>query len=44
MCCPLIFCRNETMNGAEGPNKMPIFIKERTERWHDKRVKRMSAI
>jgi hypothetical protein len=24
MCCPLIFCRNETMNRAEGPNNAKI--------------------
>jgi hypothetical protein len=23
MCCPLILYREETMRGAEGPNKMP---------------------
>jgi hypothetical protein len=23
MCCPLILCREETMRGAEGLNKIP---------------------
>ena len=40
MCCPLIFCRNETMNGAEGPNKMPRFTKERRKRCHHKRMRK----
>ena len=40
MCCPLIFCMNETMNGAEGPNKMPRFTKERRKRWHHKRMRK----
>jgi len=31
---------NETMNGAEGPNKMPRFTKERRKRWHDKRIRK----
>jgi len=32
--------RNETMRGAEGPNKMPRFTKERTKRWHHKRMRK----
>jgi len=28
------------MNGAEGPNKMPRFTKERTKRWHHKRMRK----
>ena len=31
---------NETMNGAEGPNKMPRFTKERRKRWHHKRMRK----
>jgi hypothetical protein len=40
MCCPLIFCRNKIISGAEGPNEMPRSTKERTKRWHDKRIKK----
>jgi hypothetical protein len=29
MCCPLIFCRNETMRGVEGPNKVLRSTKEK---------------
>ena len=32
--------RNETLRGAEGPNKMPRFTKERTKRWHDKKMRK----
>jgi hypothetical protein len=28
------------MNGAEGPNKMPRFTKERIKRWHHKRMRK----
>ena len=28
------------MNGAEGPNKMPRFTKERRKRWHHKRMRK----
>ena len=28
------------MNGAEDPNKMPRFTKERTKRWHHKRMRK----
>ena len=30
--------RNEAMRGAEGSNKVPRSIKERTKGWHDKRM------
>jgi len=29
--------RNETMRGAEGPNKVLRSTKERTKGWHDKK-------
>ena len=37
MCCPLIFCGNETMRGPEGPNKVP---RSKKREWHDKRMKK----
>jgi len=40
MCCPLILCREETMTRAEGPNRMTRSTKERTKRWHDKRMRK----
>ena len=40
MCCPLILCREETIKGAEGPNKVPRSTKERTKGWHDKRMRK----
>ena len=40
MCCPLIFCREETMSRAEGPNRMTRSTKERTKIWHDKRMRK----
>ena len=38
MCCLLILCGKETIKVAEGPNKVPRYIKERTKRQHDKRI------
>ena len=32
--------RNETMREAKGPNKIPRFTKERTKRWHHKRMRK----
>ena len=32
--------RNETMRGAEGPNKVSRSTKERTKGWHDKRMRK----
>ena len=32
MYCPLMLCRNKTMSGAEGPNKMPRSTKEKKEK------------
>jgi len=40
MCCPLILCREETMSRAEGLNRMTRSTKERTKRWHDKRMRK----
>jgi len=40
MCCPLILYREETMSRAEGPNRMTRSTKERTKRWHDKRMRK----
>lgn len=40
MCCLLILCREETIKGAEGPNKVSRSIKERTKGWHDKRMRK----
>ena len=28
------------MSGAKGPNTMPRSTKERTKRWHDKRIRK----
>jgi len=40
MCCLLILCREETIKGVEGPNKVPRSTKERTKGWHDKRMRK----
>ena len=40
MCCLLILCREETIKGAEGPNKVPRSTKERTKGWHNKRMRK----
>jgi hypothetical protein len=40
MCCPLILCRKKTISRAEGPNRMTRSTKERTKRWHDKRIRK----
>ena len=40
MCCLLIFCREETIKGAEGPNKVLRSTKERTKGWHDKKMRK----
>jgi len=32
--------RNETMRGAEGPNKVSRSTKERTKGWHDKKMRK----
>ena len=40
MCCLLILCREETIKGAEGQNKVPRSTKQRTKGWHDKRMRK----
>ena len=40
MCCLLILCREETIKGAEGPNKVLRSTKERTKGWHDKKMRK----
>ena len=44
MCCLLILCREETIKGAEGPNKVSRSTKERTKRYHDKRMRKECGI
>ena len=40
MCCLLILCREETIKGAEGPNKVSRSTKERTKGWNNKRMRK----
>ena len=40
MCCLLILCKEKTIKGVEGPNKVSRSTKESIEGWHDKRMRK----